>query len=249
MTGCRSAPAGRGRGRLKLADLRAPEFGMHTRAQSTTASSTATTCNRSRASNAVDQRYVYGTSDHVTQGSTDLAYVADIRGSVRLVVDVATGAVLQRTDYSPFGIATGTAPVQPFGFDGGLVGADGAVRFGARDYDPATGRWRSKDPVGFNGGTADLFGFVVGNPVGRNDTSGQAGRAPAPKSNTERPPSPPPVCRQDHKVVAEWCSLSEDDCGNEVCVCDYTCNHCSDFTKIVRADDGCPGTWFTECEK
>jgi len=128
------------------------------------------------ASNAVDQRYVYGTSDHVpdylTQGSTTLAYVADIRGSVRLVVDAATGAVLQRTDYSPFGIATGTAAVQPFGFDGGLVGPDGAVRFGARDYDPVTGRWTDKDPTRFSGADTNLYGYVMEAPVNLVDPAG-----------------------------------------------------------------------------
>jgi len=107
----------------------------------------------------------------------------DIRGSVRLVFDTTTGTVVQRTDYSPFGIATGTAAVQPFGFDGGLVGADGAVRFGARDYDPTTGRWRSKDPTGFSAGTPDLYGFVVGNPVNRHDSDGRAPRAPAPNAS------------------------------------------------------------------
>ena len=37
---------------------------------------------------------------------------------------------------------------QPFGFGGGLYDPDtGLVRFGVRDYNPATGRWLAKDPL------------------------------------------------------------------------------------------------------
>jgi len=36
------------------------------------------------------------------------------------------------------------------------------VRFGARDYDPETGRWTAKDPIMFAGGDANLYGYVGG---------------------------------------------------------------------------------------
>lgn len=43
---------------------------------------------------------------------------------------------------------------QPFGFAGGLYDRDtGLTRFGARDYDPQTGRWTAKDSIGLAGGT------------------------------------------------------------------------------------------------
>ncbi|MCW5829300.1 MAG: hypothetical protein KIT79_08290 [Deltaproteobacteria bacterium] len=32
-------------------------------------------------------------------------------------------------------------------------------RFGARDYDPRTGRWLARDPILFGGGTANLGYF------------------------------------------------------------------------------------------
>lgn len=47
-----------------------------------------------------------------------------------------------------------TAPpgFQPFGFAGGIQDPDtGPVLFGARDYDPAIGRFTTKDPTGFLG--------------------------------------------------------------------------------------------------
>jgi hypothetical protein len=38
------------------------------------------------------------------------------------------------------------------------------VRFGYRDYDPEAGRWSARDPIGFNGGDSNLYGYVSHNP-------------------------------------------------------------------------------------
>ncbi len=75
--------------------------------------------------------------------------LTDLRASVRLVVDAATGEVAQRLDYDEYGrVLQDTCPgFQPFGFAGGLYDpATGLVRFGARDYDPQTGRFTAADP-------------------------------------------------------------------------------------------------------
>ena len=62
---------------------------------------------------------------------------------------------------------------QPFGFAGGLYDRDtGLVRFGARDYDPKTGRWTAKDPILFAGGGANLYGYVQNDPVNWRDPNG-----------------------------------------------------------------------------
>ena len=131
---------------------------------------------RTDASGAVDQRYIYATRSHVpdayTDGVINFAVINDIRGSVRLVVDATTGVVLQRTDYSPYGVASGTAGIQPFGFDGGINAVGGLVRFGARDYEPTRASWLTKDAARFAGGTS-LFAFGRGDPINHVDLTGR----------------------------------------------------------------------------
>jgi len=101
--------------------------------------------------------------------------IADHLGSVRLVVNVATGQIAQRMDYDEFGSVTqDTNPgFQPFGFAGGIYDRDtGLVRLGARDYDPATGRWTAKDPAGFGGGE-NFYGYGAGDPINMVDVTGE----------------------------------------------------------------------------
>jgi RHS repeat-associated protein len=62
---------------------------------------------------------------------------------------------------------------QPFGFAGGLYDRDTKlVRFGARDYDPQTGPWTTKDSIGFGGGDTNLYGYVLSDPVNAIDPRG-----------------------------------------------------------------------------
>ncbi|MGB8329016.1 MAG: RHS repeat-associated core domain-containing protein [Polyangiales bacterium] len=123
--------------------------------------------------------FIYGTRAHVpdamvmTEG-TVYRFITDHLGSVRLVVNAETGAVVQRMDYDAFGrVLQDTNPgFQPFGFAGGLYDDDtGLVRFGARDYDAYSGRWTAKDPVLFGGGI-QLYGYVNNDPINTIDPSG-----------------------------------------------------------------------------
>ena len=53
------------------------------------------------------------------------------------------------TTFDEFGavLVDTNSGLQPLGYAGGLYDPDmGLVRFGARDYDPMTGRWTAKDP-------------------------------------------------------------------------------------------------------
>jgi uncharacterized protein RhaS with RHS repeats len=45
-------------------------------------------------------------------------------------------------------------------------------RFGYRDYDAYTGKWTAKDPIGFDGGDSNLYGYVLGDPVDYWDNLG-----------------------------------------------------------------------------
>lgn len=65
---------------------------------------------------------------------------------------------------------------QPFGFAGGHYDPDtGLTRFGARDYNPETGRWLERDPIGFAGGDANLYTYCGNDPVNCIDPSGHFG--------------------------------------------------------------------------
>jgi RHS repeat-associated protein len=103
-------------------------------------------------------------------------FVKDHRGSINLVVNVDSGEVAQRMSYSEFGeVIEDTNPgFRPFGFAGGLYDTDTKlVKFGARDYDGRIGRWLSKDPIRFDGGDANLYGYVVQDPVNSIDPNGK----------------------------------------------------------------------------
>jgi RHS repeat-associated protein len=78
-------------------------------------------------------------------------------------------------DYDEFGKVTrnDVPGFQPFGFAGGVYDHDtGLVRFGARDYDAAVGRWTAKDPIGFGGGNANLYSYSFNDPINFLDPSG-----------------------------------------------------------------------------
>ena len=133
----------------------------------------------------VTSLFVHGTRSNVpaylvridpdTGETRRIRILTDHLGSPRLLVDVDSGEIVQRMAYDPWGVVVqDTAPgYQPFGFAGGLYDTNtGLVRFGARDYDPYTGRWTAKDPIGFAGGDANLYGYVLGDPINFVDPLG-----------------------------------------------------------------------------
>jgi len=130
---------------------------------------------------AVVSRFVYGTKanvpDYLIKGGVTYRIISDHLGSPRLVINTSDGSVAQRIDYDEFGqITSDTNPgFQPFGFAGGLYDQHtGLTRFGARDYNPLTGRWTAKDPIGFSGGNPNPYGYTLNDPVNSVDTNGLA---------------------------------------------------------------------------
>ena len=128
---------------------------------------------------ALVSQFVYGAEPHVPdvmlRSGKAYRIVSDERGSVRLVVDTATGAIAQRMDYDAWGNVTNdTNPgFQPFGFAGGIYDRDtGFVRFGARDYDAVSGRWAWKDRIRFAAQTTNFFAYASNDPINRADFAG-----------------------------------------------------------------------------
>jgi RHS repeat-associated protein len=125
-------------------------------------------------------RFVYATGinvpDYIIKGGVTYRIITDHLGSPRVIINVATGEIVQRMDFDEFGkVMLDTNPgFQPFGFAGGLYDKDtGLVRFGARDYDAETGRWTCKDPIGFNGGDTNLYSYTWNDPISFIDPFGK----------------------------------------------------------------------------
>ncbi|MDR2790149.1 MAG: RHS repeat-associated core domain-containing protein, partial [Campylobacteraceae bacterium] len=106
----------------------------------------------------------------------------------------------------------------PIGFAGGLYDKDTKLtKFGYREYDSNTGRWTTKDPIDFQGGDSNLYGYVLGDPVNFVDPEGL------------KPPSP---LNPKNPGLCMLISLNEADKKNKCAeTIDKACNDL-DFEKI-----------------
>ncbi len=125
--------------------------------------------------------FVYATKQNVPEYvlKSSIAYrvVTDQLGSVRQVINSATGQVVQQMDYDEYGNVTNSSGQQivPIGFAGGIYDAQtGLTRFGARDYDANVGRWTSKDPLLFASNSMNHYGYAGNNPINLFDISGNS---------------------------------------------------------------------------
>ncbi len=58
-------------------------------------------------------------------------------------------------------------------FSGGFYDKDtNLIRFGKRDYNPEQRRWSASDPIGFEGGDLNLYGYVLSDPIQFVDPEG-----------------------------------------------------------------------------
>ncbi len=118
------------------------------------------------------KRFVYGSKsnvpDYMVYQGKEYRIISNQVGTPKLVIDVVSGRAVEELSFDEFGVPRDqdNKSMLPFGFAGGLYDRQtGLVKFGARDYDPETGRWTSKDPILFRGGDTNLYGY--GGTVGK----------------------------------------------------------------------------------
>jgi RHS repeat-associated protein len=136
--------------------------------------------------NTLKQRYLYGTQvDQVLAedtGTTVRWALADHQGTIRDVTD-ANGTLLNHIRYDSFGkVISQTRPTAFFRF--GYTGREtdlesGLMYYRARYYDPGAGRFISEDPIGFDGGDANLYRYVGNSPTNYTDAFGLFRNGPA----------------------------------------------------------------------
>ena len=108
------------------------------------------------------------------QGSNSYYPSFDGNGNVSEYLDSA-GVVTAHFEYDPFGntvVNTDTAGLFSYRFSTKPLDPEtGLYYYGYRYYDPITGRWPSRDPIGEMGG-ANLYGFVTNNAISGVDHLG-----------------------------------------------------------------------------
>lgn len=118
---------------------------------------------------------VPGAPQAMTVDDRTLSIVTDRWGSPRLILDAATGEVVDRIERDVWGAVTAESSpgTTSLGFLGGIADPDtGLVHLGARDYDPAIGRFTTPDPAGIHGLRTNLYVYAGDNPVNRVDADG-----------------------------------------------------------------------------
>ncbi len=130
-------------------------------------------------SGALVARFVYGARSNMPEfmvrGGVTYRLVSDHLGSLRAIIDVATGTAIWHGDYDAWGVASGPPQdLVPLGYARGVLDPETALlQFGRRMYDPEAGRWTGKDPERFIDGW-NLYAYVRGDGINRVDPSGLA---------------------------------------------------------------------------
>ena len=108
-------------------------------------------------------------------GNASYFYSYDGNGNVTDLTD-SNGNMMAHYDYSPFGVVTNSAgdyaAANPFRWSTKFTDDEtGLVYYGFRYYDPGSGRWMSRDPIGEDGGV-NLNAFVENDPSNATDDLG-----------------------------------------------------------------------------
>lgn len=100
--------------------------------------------------------------------------LTDALGSTIALVD-ASGNLSTQYTYDPFGNTTvsGVLSSNRSQYTGRENEGNGLYFYRARYYSPLLGRFVSEDPLGFNGGNTNVYGYVANSPTDFVDPSGQ----------------------------------------------------------------------------
>jgi RHS repeat-associated protein len=118
----------------------------------------------------------------IDQGGARYLVATDQIGTPRMVVAM-NGTVVRRFNDTAYGLPIADSDPSaaesdpsfslPIGFAGGIQDpTTGLVRFGLRDYDPASGSWMARDPSLFDGSPTNLYKYAGGDPVNYSDPTG-----------------------------------------------------------------------------
>lgn len=101
------------------------------------------------------------------------APLIDVQGNIRRLIDLETG-VAHQYEFTAFGEELEAGLFEnPWCFASKRFDRDlNLIHFGKRDYDPANGRWLTRDPAGFVD-SINLYQYVFNNPFFYCDPDGQ----------------------------------------------------------------------------
>ncbi|NOS81042.1 MAG: RHS repeat-associated core domain-containing protein [Nitrospira sp.] len=108
-----------------------------------------------------------------TDGVGVRALLPDALGSTVALGD-GTGTLQTQYTYEPFGYATqtGAASTSSYKYTGREDDGTGLYYYRARYYHPRLQRFIAEDPIGFSGGTTNIYEFVENNPMNISDPLG-----------------------------------------------------------------------------
>lgn len=120
------------------------------------------------------------TVSNAGESSADLQIInphGDIESTIPMVTDVAPDKMSKLTLTDEYGVPLeGSEASSPYGWLGAAMRSNldlgGLIQMGARNYNPATGRFLSKDPL--PGGNANVYTYPV-DPLNSIDLSGKFG--------------------------------------------------------------------------
>jgi RHS repeat-associated protein len=126
-----------------------------------------------------EERSSSGVTRYFASARTDsngaVYYVNDHLGNTRARTG-ASGQLLGRTDFDPFGRvdATSSIPDNEVMFAGlrAQGGQQDLLMAAFREYSPSLGRWLSEDPIGFTSGSPNFYAYVDSQPLTGTDPSG-----------------------------------------------------------------------------